>query len=200
MAMSASTPGPRTGMPAPPRSRMIPVTFKPRTHADVVAAAEREGMKPSAYVRAATLAALRRSTDPVTPYQEIVLPRARVGNMDATTYLEIQATRRPLVRDLCAGGNTLSKRVRMVIFAVGLPPAQARRMVKFLQGDTIAAIGRDEGASRQAVHKSVMNALDTLMASPDFLEVLKVDLVEAAKKDGAPGTEPEDEVVMRWPA
>jgi hypothetical protein len=112
-------------------------------------------------LRAATTMLLtegRRATRS-SRYQEVSLTPRSGSSVDAMlTYLAAGA---PTVGDLLTPGDNLDSSLVAAVKAA-LPKMHARRVLRRLEGASITVIGREDGVSKQAVHKSLKAAAATL--------------------------------------
>lgn len=110
----------------------------------------------------------RRSSRASSFIEVQVMPR-RGSAVDSM--LQILAAGAPTLGDLAPGGKHLDPSLVRAVNAA-LPSKTARRLLRRLQGATITAIGKEEGVTKQAVHKSLRQAQAMLVQDHQFLACL----------------------------
>lgn len=85
--------------------------------------------------------------------------------------LNVLAAGAPTLGDLAPSGRHLDVGLERAIRSA-LPCKPARRMLRRLQGATITTIGKEEGVTKQAVHKSLRQAQAMLVTDQEFLATL----------------------------
>ena len=85
--------------------------------------------------------------------------------------LNVLAAGAPTLGDLAPSGKHLDVGLERAI-RNALPVKPARRILRRLQGATITTIGKEEGVTKQAIHKSLRQAQAMLVCDQDFLATL----------------------------
>ena len=85
--------------------------------------------------------------------------------------LNILAAGAPTLGDLAPSGKHLDIGLERAIRGA-LSEKPARRMLRRLQGATITTIGKEEGVTKQAIHKSLRQAQAMLVSNHEFLLTL----------------------------
>lgn len=102
-------------------------------------------------------------------YREVTLaPR---GNIAVDEMLSWLAAGAPLLRDLQGSPGVLHESILRPMRRC-LSPLQMSRMQKWVEGERLSSIGRNEGVSKQAIHASIQRSIRTLSGDYDFLSGL----------------------------
>ena len=99
-------------------------------------------------------------------YREVMLaPR---GNISVDQMLSWLAAGAPLLRDLQGSSGSLHESILRPMSRC-LSPLQMSRMKKWVEGEKLSSIGRQEGVSKQAIHSSIRRSIRVLSTNRDFL-------------------------------
>tara|TARA_R100000458_G_C8278499_1_gene254789 strand:- start:6839 stop:7363 length:525 start_codon:yes stop_codon:yes gene_type:complete len=99
-------------------------------------------------------------------YREVVLsPR---GNVAVDQMMSWLASRAPRLEELQANNGKLSNAIRKPMEKC-LSDVQMRRVTRWIYGEKLSVIGREEGVSKQAIHASIQRSLKTLGEDHDFI-------------------------------
>ena len=99
-------------------------------------------------------------------YREVMLsPR---GNISVDQMLSWLAAGAPLLRDLQGSPGALHESIVRPMIGC-LSPLQMSRMKKWVEGEKLSDIGRQEGVSKQAIHSSIQRSIRILSTNRDFL-------------------------------
>jgi hypothetical protein len=110
----------------------------------------------------------RRATR-ASRFQEVSLIPRQGSSVDSM--LAYLAAGAPTVGDLMSPGDNIDDGLASAVRAA-LPALHARRVLRRLEGASITVIGREDGVSKQAVHKSLKAAALILAKDRAFVESL----------------------------
>ncbi len=102
-------------------------------------------------------------------FQEVHLQARSGGSVD--TLLEVLAAGAATLGDLSPSGESIDRSLQKAI-EDALSPKPARRVLRRLQGASITTIGKEDGVTKQAVHKSLRLSQQILATNRDFVVAL----------------------------